>query len=648
MQLALPSPLEPYRRACIFGVHAVLIVLAYLAAYAIRFDFSVPGHDLAVFWVTLPYLLLLRLVLFEGFRLHNGYWKHFSLHDLVQLGLAVSLGSLLFAGARVFPGPMQAVPRSVLVLEWLMGIFFLGGARFAVRYSRENHLPMKPAKGKRTLIIGAGEAAELFLRQALHDGRSPMYVAGLVDDNPAKLGRTLHGIPVIGATRDLSALVARHDIGLLIIAIPSATRLQTQAIMDRCRETGIAFKMLPSLKELLTGRAQIGQLREVQVEDLLGRDPVHLNLAHVRRDLAGKSVLVTGGAGSIGSELARQIASYRPARLVLLERAESPLYFTHLEVAQAHPDLEVVPVIASVTNPERLEETFRAYRPDYVFHTAAYKHVPMLESNMVEAVWNNVFGTLRVAECSARHGVEKFVLISTDKAINPASVLGATKRIGERIVLELPTLQQSATDFRVVRFGNVLGSDGSVVPLFQRQLAAGGPLRVTHRDVTRYFMTIPEAVQLVLQATALPEAARRISILEMGQPVRILALAERLIRLSGLEPYRDVAIEFTGLRPGEKLYEELVASGEVIVPTSIDKIRIVERNGANGAFVEAELKRLLVAVVQGGQRDVMRVMYELVPDYARRDNGAKAGPSRASETVARTGLLTTPDRALVS
>ena len=390
---------------------------------------------------------------------------------------------------------------------------------------------------------------------------------------------------------------------------------QTRRIVDRCRETGVEFKIIPSIDDLLKKRATIDQLRDVAIEDLLGRAPVHLNLEQIKQDLAGKSILVTGGAGSIGSELARQIASYGPARLVLLERAESALYFTHLEVAKANPGVEVVPFIGSITNPDRLEEMFRLYQPNYVFHAAAYKHVPMLESNATEAVWNNVFGTLRVAECAALHGVEKFVLISTDKAVNPTSVLGATKRIGERIVLELPSLCEAATDFRAVRFGNVLGSDGSVVPLFKRQISAGGPVKVTHPDVTRYFMTIPESVALVLQAAALPEAARRISILEMGKPIRILELAEQLIRLSGLEPYRDISIAFSGLRPGEKLAEELVACAEDTVATSDDKIRVIERNGADGPAVERDLEHLLETLATGSRDELIDAISRLVPEY---------------------------------
>jgi FlaA1/EpsC-like NDP-sugar epimerase len=495
-------------------------------------------------------------------------------------------------------------------------IFFSGGIRFAARALRESRLARaRLDDGRRTIIIGAGEGGEQLLRQVLHDPRAGMNVVGFVDDKPETHGRTLHGVPVLGHTGRLKELAAKYDVELLVIAMRSVTGAQTRRIVDRCRETGVEFKIIPSIDDLLKKRATIDQLRDVAIEDLLGRAPVHLNLEQIKQDLAGKSILVTGGAGSIGSELARQIASYGPARLVLLERAESALYFTHLEVAKANPGVEVVPFIGSITNPDRLEEMFRLYQPNYVFHAAAYKHVPMLESNATEAVWNNVFGTLRVAECAALHGVEKFVLISTDKAVNPTSVLGATKRIGERIVLELPSLCEAATDFRAVRFGNVLGSDGSVVPLFKRQISAGGPVKVTHPDVTRYFMTIPESVALVLQAAALPEAARRISILEMGKPIRILELAEQLIRLSGLEPYRDISIAFSGLRPGEKLAEELVACAEDTVATSDDKIRVIERNGADGPAVERDLEHLLETLATGSRDELIDAISRLVPEY---------------------------------
>ncbi len=616
MPLRLPSRPVLYRRTLILLVHVALIPLAYLTAFGLRFDFQIPPQEFAHFQSTVWYLLGIRLIVFWAGGLYRGYWKHVGLRDLVDLGLAVTISSAAFAAALSPLGLLRGMPRSVFLLDWVVMIFFSGGIRFAARALRENRLARaRLDDGRRTFIIGAGEGGEQLLRQVLHDPRAGMNVVGFVDDKPETHGRTLHGVPVLGHTGRLKELAAKYDIELLVIAMRSVTGAQTRRIVDRCRETGVEFKIIPSIDDLLKKRATIDQLRDVAIEDLLGRDPVHLNLEQIKHDLAGKSILVTGGAGSIGSELARQIASYGPARLVLLERAESALYFTHLEVAKANPDVEVVPFIGSITNPDRLEEMFRLYRPNYVFHAAAYKHVPMLESNVTEAVWNNVFGTLRVAECAALHGVEKFVLISTDKAVNPTSVLGATKRIGERIVLELPSLCAAATDFRAVRFGNVLGSDGSVVPLFKRQISAGGPVKVTHPDVTRYFMTIPESVGLVLEAAALPEAARRISILEMGKPIRILELAEQLIRLSGLEPYRDISIAFSGLRPGEKLAEELVACAEDTVATSADKIRVIERNGADGPAVERDLEHLLEVLAHGSRDELIDAISRLVPEY---------------------------------
>src|SRR5882762_10079317 len=621
MRWRLPLDLSPdlvsYRRVLIVGAHVLLVPLAYFAAYAIRFDFRIPPAELGAFLATLPYLLAIRLAVFARYGLFRGYWRHVGLRDLVDLGVATTLSTALFVGFLLVFGWPGALPRSVFVLDWLSVVFLSGGLRFVARAFREGQLPMQGMRGtRRTLLIGAGEAAEMLLRQVQHDGggRDALGVVGLVDDNPETHGRALHGVPVLGGTVDLEDLVHRHRIQLIVIAIRSATAEQMRRIVQRCTTTGTEFKIIPSLQDLLDGRAAIGQLREVEIEDLLGREPVHLDLAQVRADLEGRSVLITGAGGSIGSELARQIVRFRPARLVLLERAESPLYFINLEVAASAAGTDVVPMIANITNAERLNEIFEAYQPDYVFHAAAYKHVPLMEDSVFEAGWNNVVGTLRVAQQAVRHGASKFVLISTDKAVNPTSMMGATKRIAERIVLELPALR-GGTDFRVVRFGNVLGSDGSVVPLFKRQLAAGGPITVTHPHVQRYFMTIPEAVELVLTAAALPDAAGRISIVEMGEPVRILDLAEQLIRLSGLEPYKDVQIVFTGLRPGEKLNEELTGCGEETIPTSSEKIHLVQRNGQDGATVASALTRLMSALVSGATADLLDAVVALAPEY---------------------------------
>lgn len=621
MRWHFPMDLSPdvlsYRRVFIVGAHILLVPLAYFAAYAIRFDFVIPAAELRVFLATLPYLLAIRLAVFARYGLFRGYWRHVGLRDLVDLGVATTLSTALFVAFLFVFGWPAALPRSVFILDWLSVVFLSGGLRFVARAFREGQLPMQGVRGsRRTLLIGAGEAAEMLLRQLQHDGggRDSIGVVGLVDDNPETHGRALHGIPVVGGTEDLERLVHQHRIQMIVIAIRSATAEQMRNIVRRCASTGTEFKIIPSLQDMLDGRAGIGQIREVEIEDLLGREPVHLDLAQVRADLEGRSVLITGAGGSIGSELARQIARFRPARLVLLERAESPLYFINLEVSGTAIGTEVVPVIANITNAERLNEIFDLYQPDYVFHAAAYKHVPLMEDSVVEAAWNNIIGTLRVAQQAVRHGASKFVLISTDKAVNPTSIMGATKRIAERLVLELPALL-GETDFRVVRFGNVLGSDGSVVPLFKRQLAAGGPITVTHPHVQRYFMTIPEAVELVLTAAALPAASGRISILEMGQPVRILDLAEQLIRLSGLEPYKDVQILFTGLRPGEKLNEELTGDGEDSVPTGAERIRLVERNGRDGAGVAIGLQRLMTTLTTSAHDELLSAVVGLVPEY---------------------------------
>src|SRR5438477_607377 len=537
MRHTLMQRLYPYRRSIILGVHLLLISLGYLAAYAVRFDFAIPPEELQRWAVTLPWLLIPRLLFFQRFSAYSGWWRYVGMADLVNLCVAVSLSSVVFVAGLFFTGGLKGMPRSVPLLDWVIAIFLSGGLRFAAR----------------------------------------------------------------------------------------------------CTETGVECKILPPLQDLLaSGPLTLRHLREVQINDLLGRDAVKLDLGAMERELGGRCVLITGAGGSIGSELARQIARFRPRRIVLLERAESPLYFITREVSEACPSAEVVPALASVTNADRLQEIFEKCRPDYVLHAAAYKHVPMLEANVLEGVWNNVVGTLRTARCAARNGVGTFVLISTDKAVNPTSILGATKRVAERIVLELPAYRDAGTDFRVVRFGNVLGSDGSVLPLFNKQLAAGGPLTVTHPEVKRYFMTIPEAVQLVLAAATVPEAAKRIAILEMGRQVRILDLAEQLIRLSGFVPYQDIHIKFVGLRPGEKLREELVAAGERTVPTSVDKIRLIERDNVDGTTLGRDLRQLLSVAALSDHPEAVRALAALVPEY-QRDQAVALVPALAEVASAEAG-----------
>lgn len=601
------------RRAVRVILHLILVPLGYVLAFGLRFDFAIPpAHALALV-ATLPWLIVSRFATFWLFGVYDGWWRHASLYDLVKLVQAITVGSGAFVVLLFMTQSLSALPRSILLLEWGIAVMVFGGIRFAVRWVREARRRTAPA-GRRALVIGAGDTAAGLIRQIREEPGSGIVPVALVDDDPSKRRLRVHGIPVLGTTADLRPLIDRYRIELLIMAIPSATRDLMQRIAERCTGLDVALKVVPSLNELLDGTAHLSQLRTVDVESLLGRNPVSLELSQVESELRGRVVLITGGAGSIGSELARQISRLRPARLIVVEQAESPLYYVHLELIRAHPDLEIVPLVADVANRDRLESIFVAHRPDFVFHAAAYKHVPMMEANVYEAISNNVFGTLNAAECSVRFGAVKFVLISTDKAVYPSSVMGATKRVAERIILGMNGREGVATDFRAVRFGNVLGSEGSVVPLFKRQIAAGGPVTVTDPEVTRFFMTIPEAVQLVLQAATLPETRGRVAMLDMGNPMRIVDLAENLIRLSGLEPYTDIPIVFTGLRPGEKLHEELVSAVEAVIPTSVDKIRIVRTAEERPTELDARLEFLAAALSHGDTDEQLAALCGLVPE----------------------------------
>jgi len=442
---------------------------------------------------------------------------------------------------------------------------------------------------------------------------------------------TVRGVPVLGTIDDLPAITTARTPDLIVIALATDAAEQMRHVVQLCEASRIAFRKLPSMADMLDGRVRAHDLREVQLDDLLGRRPVETEMAAVRRELAGATVLVTGGAGSIGSELARQVARCAPRRLVLLDQAESPLYFAHLEMAGVFPEIEVIPVIACVSDRDRMLAVMNEFKPGVVFHAAAYKHVPMMEAHPIEALRANVFGTLNVAEAAVASGARKFVLISTDKAVNPSSVMGATKRMAELIVLGHPWLQAQGTDFRAVRFGNVLGSAGSVIPLFSKQLASGGPLTVTHPDVRRYFMSIPEASQLVLQAATLISASGRVAMLEMGAPVRIVDLAEQLIRLSGLVPHVDVEIVFTGLRPGEKLDEDLMSTGEEGSPTTIDAVRVLRTAGLSGARLVSALEVLLSAVEAQDAAGIRHALQCAIPEYVPRLNdGAKCVEVRES------------------
>lgn len=607
--------------------HLVLIPVGFYLAFLIRFDFKITGY-LDVLLYSLPFVVVIRSITFGVFGIYRGWLRYSGIPDVRRMIVAVTWSSGLILLSLFLTNQLTHFPRSILLLDWGVTIALFTGARLAVRVWRERTLLSSQPRAEATpiLVVGAGVAGSMLIRELQCDVNSGLRPVALVDDDPSKRGMTMHGVCVKGTVDEVAEVARCSGAKAIVIAAPSSSADEMQRIVRLCSVTGIKVRVVPTLRELLEHQAKLSQIRDVQIEDLLGRESVSLDLGSAKNDISGRVVLITGGAGSIGSELARQVAALGPSKLILLEQAESPLYFIHLELVGNHPDVEVVPVVADVVNRTRMTEIFGEYRPDYVFHAAAYKHVPMMEHNVGEAIRNNVFGTLNVAQAAARFGARRFVLISTDKAVRPSSVMGATKRIAERIILGHPTLQTTKTDFRAVRFGNVLGSDGSVIPLFKRQLAKGGPLTVTHKDVTRYFMTIPEAVQLVLTAAWLPEAARRISMLEMGKPVKIVDLAENLIRLSGLRPGIDVHIAITGMRPGEKLHEELMSDVEATIPTAVEKIKIVQTDEVHGVALAEGLDELGAALNLGGISDGLKTIRKLVPECVAplRDRGVDA------------------------
>jgi FlaA1/EpsC-like NDP-sugar epimerase len=515
--------------------------------------------------------------------------------------------------------------------------YLAGGIFLLARALREGRALLSTPRGRRTLVVGAGERAEHVLRETRRSETGALRPVGLIDLSGTRQGQAISGVRVLGKLDDLPRLAEKLKAEFAIIALEPGEVTEMRRVVDQCIAGGLEFKMLPSVHDVVEGTSSVDQLRNVGIEDVLGRPPVNLDLSPVAADLRHRVILLTGAAGSIGSELARQIARLGPARVVLLDQAESDLYFVHLELSETFPELDLAPVICDITNATRLAQVYAQYRPDYVIHAAAYKHVPLMESNPLEAVRNNVLGTLLVATTAVRYGASKVLLVSTDKAIRPASVMGATKRVAERIIFGLPNLHRSGTDFRAVRFGNVLASKGSVIPLFERQLAAGGPLTVTDPLVERYFMTIPEAAQLVLQAGSLPETAGAIAMLEMGEPIRILDLAEKLIWFSGRVPGKDVRISFTGLRPGEKLTEDQFSAQEATIPTSSPKIRISQTTEDASTELMQQLSRLFAHLEAGDREGLLATLCELVPECVSPLLGYRAGRVSLSEPpIART------------
>jgi FlaA1/EpsC-like NDP-sugar epimerase len=561
-------------RWIINAIHFVIFAVSGVFAFLLRFDLSMPPqywpHILAGLSIWIP----LKVVVFSSFGLNRGWWRYASVRDVVRLAAANLIGSALACPALLCLAP-SGFPRSIYILDFLLCLGMTAGARLAVRIAAEfSRLPNFRA-ARRALIYGAGDAGVVLLREVQHNPALSYEIVGFIDDDRAKVGRFIQQVRVFGNGAALPQIVSSQNIETVLIALPSATGAEMTKILKHCHEAGVSYKTVPGIAEIIEGNGLAVQIRDVAVEDLLGRNPVKLEEAQIRGSLESKIVLVTGAAGSIGSELCRQIARFHPAGIVGFEIAESPLFEIDREMRQSYPDIPFYPEIGSIQNRARLDEVLNHHSPSVIYHAAAYKHVPMMEASVFEAIENNVFGTYNVAMAAAENGVKDFVMISSDKAVRPTNVMGATKRIAE---LLLVALQNGRTKYVAVRFGNVLGSNGSVIPIFKKQIAAGGPVTVTHPEMRRFFMTIPEACQLVLQTAAVGEGGQ-ICVLDMGEPVKIVDLARNLILLSGLKPDEDITIQFTGVRPGEKLYEELSTMLDQTAPTAHEKIRILVGNG---------------------------------------------------------------------
>jgi len=587
-----------------------MVALAWTSAFLVRYDL----HTASVPWGTIglslvPVLAIQGLVLWQT-GLYRSVWRFASLPDAWNILKAVALGSLAIGAALFLYNRMEEIPRTVLVVYPAFLLLLLSGPRLAYRFLRDYSFVTRPNSGTtRVLALGAGAAGEMLARDL--KGEAGHDLVGFLDDHPALQRAKVRGLPVLGRLADLPEVVRRQRVDLLVIAMPSASNAEMQRVVELCEETGLPFRTVPRMQDLVSGKARFTDLHEVAIEDLLGRDPVHLDTESIGQGLRGRTVLVSGGGGSIGSELCRQVAAYQPKRLVLFECSEFHLYRIERELEAEFPGIDLVPTLTDVRDRKAVDRMFAEHRPEVVFHAAAYKHVPLLETQVREAIRNNVFGTRNIACAADAYGAAKFVLISTDKAVNPTNIMGATKRVAEVLCQNLD--RRSQTRFATVRFGNVLDSAGSVVPVFREQIAKGGPVTVTHPDITRYFMTIPEACQLILQAESMCRGAE-IFVLEMGEPVAIRYLAEQMIRLSGKRPVRDIAINYTGLRPGEKLYEELFHEAEELAPTSHQKILQAQYREVDWDDLSEVLERLW-AGCENDTGDLRGLVRELAPEY---------------------------------
>ncbi len=606
------------KRLIVFLVDICLIVAAYTLAFFLRFDFSIPVAQREIFFNGLWFVICVKPMVFLVSGLYKNLWSYASLQDAMEIFKVITISSIMSVFSVMYMHSFASFPRSIFILDWCFLVFMVAASRLVWRFYREKYFILdqfgvRNGTGRRTLIIGAGEAGSLLLKEIRKQRGAHYHVVGFVDDSQEKQGMLLHRVPVMGTIDQLKALVRKYKIEEIIVAIPSAQGKMLKRILASCEKAKVIVKIVPGMSDIIDGKFSVSQIKNVAIDDLLGREPVVLDEQGISSYLTGKRVLVTGAAGSIGSEICRQVAKFNPAKIILFDNAETPLFYVEKELIARFPNVPIIPVVADVRNRTRIEMVFDEFMPEVVFHAAAYKHVPMMEYNPVEAVTNNIVGTRKLADAAHRFKVSNFVMISTDKAVNPTNVMGASKRAAEIYVQSLA--RQSRTKFTTVRFGNVLGSNGSVIPIFHEQISNGGPVTVTDPEVLRYFMTIPEATQLVLQAGCIGKGGE-VFVLDMGEPVKILDLAEELIRLSGFIPYEDIDIVFTGLRPGEKLFEELLVEGEGIKPTSHIKIKIASAMTADLALVSESLDCLHERACSSDIQGIMEGLKELIPEYS--------------------------------
>lgn len=626
----------------ILVIDLLLLAASFYGAHLVRFDFKIPAQTyLSIKWV-LPFVVMFKIIVFYFFDLYRGMWRYTSLADLFNIIKASTFSTLVVISIVLFKTRFHGFSRSVFVIDWCLTILFISSFRLSVRIYFEHFekdkpwgsvfstvlglVPkMQPGK-KNLLIIGAGDCGEKIIREIRDNTQLRYNVVGFLDDDSTKVGKKIHGIPVLSYIGDINEVAKKIKADEVLIAIPSASSSQMRNIIEHCKETGIGFKTIPGMGELIDGKVTINAIREVAYRDLLGRELIKLDEEQIGAYLKGQSVLVTGAGGSIGSELCRQICRFRPERVVLFERAETPLYEIELELKQSFGSIKIIPILADVQDIRQIEKAFENHRPQTVFHAAAYKHVPMLEMQPWKVVKNNILGTSNIVEVTNKFNVERFVFVSTDKAVRPANVMGASKRVAEMLVQSQNGCEILQTRFMIVRFGNVVGSVGSVVPLFRKQIERGGPVTVTDPEVTRYFMTIPESCQLILQAGAMGNGGE-IFILKMGTPIKIDDMARDLIRLSGLEPDVDIAIEYIGLRPGEKLNEELIIEGEGIIPTAHEKILVLKGLECNLQLLDGNINKLAQLAEEQNKEKIIAKLKEIVPEYVPAVNSTPIEPN---------------------